>query len=205
MGKKDKRIDAYIKNSEDFAKPILNHIRELIHKACPEVEETMKWSFPHFDYKGMMCSMASFKQHCAFGFWKASLMKDAAKLIDTAKSEVAMGHMGRITSLKDLPSNKVMLSYIREAAKLNDDDIKLPSKAKSTEKKELETPDYLLASLKKNKKAKETFDAFNYTNKKEYIIWITEAKTEATRLSRLETAIEWMAEGKILNWKYIKK
>jgi hypothetical protein len=47
-------------------------LRDLVHKACPEVEETMKWSFPHFDYKGMMCSMAAFKQYCAFGFWKAS-------------------------------------------------------------------------------------------------------------------------------------
>jgi hypothetical protein len=74
MGKNDPRIDDYIAKSQDFARPILEHLRDLVHKACPEVEETMKWSFPHFDYKGMMCSMAAFKQHCAFGFWKASLI-----------------------------------------------------------------------------------------------------------------------------------
>lgn len=106
MATKEKAIDAYISKSADFAKPILNHIRELVHKTCPGVEEKMKWSFPHFDYKGeMMCSMAAFKQHAVFGFWKASFMKDPV-LVETAKSEVAMGHLGRLTSVKDLPADK---------------------------------------------------------------------------------------------------
>lgn len=206
MAKKDVRIDAYIHNAQPFARPILNHIRKLVHKACPEVEETIKWGFPHFDYKGnMMCSMASFKEHCAFGFWKAALMKDAEKLVDTAKSEVAMGHMGRITSLKDLPPDKTIMAYVKEASKLNDENIKLSSKAASKEKKEITPPDYLLAALKKNKEAKKTFDAFSYSNKKEYIEWLEGAKTESTRTKRLADAIEWMAEGKIRNWKYLKK
>ncbi|MBS3944411.1 MAG: DUF1801 domain-containing protein [Melioribacter sp.] len=108
MGSKDLRIDLYIAKSQEFAKPILEHLRGLVHKACPEVEETMKWSFPHFDYKGMMCSMAAFKQHCAFGFWKASLMREK-KLMVNAKAETAMGHLGKITCLKDLSADKVLL------------------------------------------------------------------------------------------------
>ncbi|HMI77964.1 MAG TPA: DUF1801 domain-containing protein, partial [Ferruginibacter sp.] len=111
MGKKEKAIDSYIAKSEAFAKPILTHIRELVHKACPEVEEKMKWSFPHFDYKGeMMCSMAAFKQHAVFGFWKAPLMKDKI-LVGNARSEIAMGHLGKITSIKDLPSGKKMTAW----------------------------------------------------------------------------------------------
>ncbi|MBI3193488.1 MAG: YdeI/OmpD-associated family protein [Ignavibacteriae bacterium] len=204
MATKDKRVDDYIAKSADFAKPILTHLRELVHKACPDVEETMKWSFPHFDYKGMMCSMASFKQHCVFGFWKASLMKDKS-LIENAKSEVAMGHLGRITSLKDLPSDKVLISYIKEAAKLNDDGVKFPQKPKSSEKKELVVPDYFLAEIKKNKKAFQTFEGFSYSHKKEYVEWITEAKTESTRDKRMISAIEMMREGKSRNWKYMKK
>ncbi len=204
--KKEPRVDAYIKNAQPFAQPVLKHIRELVHKACPDVEEKIKWSFPHFDYNGgPMCSMASFKQHCAFGFWKATLMKDAGKLVETAKSEVAMGHMGRITSLNDLPSDKVLLGYIKEAMQLNDAGIKVQKKVIPDDKKELVTPDYLIAALKKNKKAKETFEAFSYSNKKEYVTWLEEAKTEATRMKRLTDAIEWMAEGKIRNWKYLKK
>src|SRR4249920_1912524 len=125
MGKKEKAIDNYIARSADFAKPILNHIRELVHKTCPDAEEKMKWSFPHFDYKGeMMCSMAAFKQHCVFGFWKAALMKDPV-LIENARSEVAMGHLGRITSLKNLPSDKKIIVWIKEAMKLNDEGIKV--------------------------------------------------------------------------------
>src|SRR5271154_4870442 len=112
MANKDPRVDAYIDKSSDFAKPVLNHLRSIVHKACPDVEETMKWSFPHFDYKGMMCSMAAFKQHCAFGFWKITLMKDAKKLLDNRAD--AMGSFGRIASLKDLPSDKIITGYIKE-------------------------------------------------------------------------------------------
>jgi uncharacterized protein YdeI (YjbR/CyaY-like superfamily) len=206
MATKDKRIDAYIAKAQPFAKPILTHLRSLVHKACPDVEETMKWSFPHFDYKGSaMCHMASFKQHAAFGFWKAALMKDASKLVGMAKTEVAMGHMGRLESVKDLPSDKVMLAYIKEAMKLNEENIRLPAKKKTAEPKELKVPDFLKTALQKNKKAKTTFDAFSYTNKKEYVDWLNEAKTEATREKRLNEAIEWMNEGKIRHWKYQKK
>ncbi len=205
MIKKEKKIDAYIAKSADFAKPILLHIRQLVNKTCPDVEEKMKWSFPHFDYKGeMMCSMAAFKQHAVFGFWKAALMKDPV-LVENAKSEVAMGHLGKLTSLKDLPSDKKMTAWIKEAMMLTDKRIKLPSKAKTTVKKELVVPDYFIKALSKNKKAKQVFENFAYSHKKEYLEWITEAKTEETRNKRMATALEWMTEGKGKNWKYQKK
>ena len=205
MGKKEKIVDAYIAKAADFARPILNHIRELVHKTCPEVEEKMKWSFPHFDYKGeMMCSMAAFKQHAVFGFWKASLMKDPV-LVETAKSEVAMGHLGRLTSIKDLPADKKMTAWIKEAMALNDKGIKLAAKPKTTDKKEMVVPDYFIKALSKNKKAKQTFESFAYSHKKEYLQWIAEAKTEETRNKRIAAAIEMMSEGKSRNWKYAKK
>jgi len=205
MIKKDKAIDAYIAKSANFAKPILLHIRALVHKACPDVEEKMKWSFPHFDYKEeMMCSMAAFKQHAAFGFWKAALMKDPV-LVETAKSETAMGHWGRITSLKDLPADKKITAWIKEAMQLTDKGVKLPSKAKTTDKKELVVPDYFVKALAKNKKAKQVFENFAPSHRKEYLMWITEAKTEETRNKRMETALEWIAEGKGRNWKYERK
>lgn len=204
MAKKEKAIDAYIAKSAGFAKPILNHIRELVHKACPDVEEKMKWSFPHFDYKGeMMCNMAAFKQHASFGFWKAGLMKDPI-LLENARSETAMGHLGRLTSLKDLPRDKKMIAWIKEAMKLNDEGKKLV-KPKATEKKDLVIPDYFTKALNKNKKAKQVFENFAYSHRKEYLQWITEAKTEETRDRRIATALEWMAEGKGKNWKYERK
>lgn len=201
MATKNKAIDAYIAKSADFAKPILNHLRELVHKTCPDVEESMKWSFPHFDYKGeMMCDMAAFKQHCSFGFWKAALMKDPV-LMATAKSEVAMGHLGKITSLKDLPPDKKIIAWIKEAMQLNDEGKKVV-KARPVVKTALIIPDYFTATVKKNKKAWATFETFAPSAKKDYVEWITEAKTEETRNKRLTQAIEWMAEGKRRNWKY---
>lgn len=205
MGNKEKVIDAYIIKAADFAKPILNHIRELVHTACPDVEEKIKWGFPHFDYKGeMMCSMAAFKQHAICGFWKAALMKDTT-LMQRARSEESMGHLGKITSLKDLPADKKMIAFVKEAMKLNDLGIKLPPRLKAAEKKQIIVPGYLTKALMKNKKALQVFEAFPYSHKKEYVQWITEAKTEETRNKRIASAIEMIAEGKGKNWKYKRK
>ncbi|HYJ91894.1 MAG TPA: YdeI/OmpD-associated family protein [Pyrinomonadaceae bacterium] len=197
MPTKDPRVDAYIEKSADFAKPILKHIRKVVHKACPAVTETMKWSFPHFDYKGMLCSMAAFKQHCAFGFWKQSLLEKSA----FPAQKTAMGSFGRIESKADLPADDVLISLIKQAVELNDNGVKVAKKPTGP-KKELVIPDYFTAALKKNKAAKETFENFPYSCKKEYIEWLTEAKTEPTRDKRLATTIEWLAEGKRRNWKY---
>lgn len=201
----DKRIDAYIAKSQEFAQPILNHLRGLIHQAIPEVEETIKWGMPFFDYKGPLCNMAAFKKHVVFGFWKGNLIKDPKGVLTqrAADGGNAMGHFGKITSLNYLPSDKIILDLITQAKKLNDDGVKLPPKKVIA--KTLDIPDDFTKALKKNKNALTTFENFSYTNKKEYVKWITDAKTEKTRNQRLITAIEWMNEGKVRNWKYIKK
>lgn len=205
MAKKIKAVDDYIAKKADFAKPILKHLRELVHKTCPDVEEKMKWSMPFFDYKGeMLCHIAAFKQHAVMGFWKAALMKDPV-LMETAKSEVAMGHLGRITSLKDMPSDKKITGWIKEAMVLNDKGIKLTKKPASVAQVETAIPAFFADALKKNKKAKQVFENFAPSHRKEYLQWITEAKTEETRNKRMATAIEWIAEGKGRNWKYEKK
>jgi len=202
MGKKDLKTDRYIKNSAEFARPVLCYLRELIHKACPEVEEKIKWGFPHFDYKGTYVSMASFKGHCAFSFWKARLMRDPHGLFGE-KKENAMGNFGRIRSLTDLPPEKILIEYLLEAKRLNDDGKKISQKKPSEkEKKELLIPDDLRVSLKKNKMVSEIFENFPYSYRKEYIVWINDAKTEETRKKRIATTIEWTAEGKDRNWKY---
>lgn len=196
------KIDAYISNSEEFAKPILAHLRELIHKTCPDVEEAWKWSFPNFMYRGaILCSMAAFKQHCSFGFWKAALMEDGDGIL-AVSDKVSMGHLGKITSLGDLPKDAVLKKYIKAAMKLNEEGVKPPPKTKPIERKEIKTPAYFSALLENNVKAKTVFEAFNYSNRKEYIEWFAEAKTEATRGKRMAQALEWLEEGKSRNWKY---
>jgi uncharacterized protein YdeI (YjbR/CyaY-like superfamily) len=205
MATTDPRIDAYMAKAGDFAKPVLEHLRKLVHKACPGVEETIKWGFPHFDYQGnMLCAMAAFKQHCAFGFWKASLLKDPEGVLERGGNASA-GSVGRIMSKKDLPADKILIAYIKEAVSLNETGVKLPARKKSAPKKEGPIPPVLAAALKKNKKAQAAFDAFPPSHRREYIAWIDEAKTEETQLRRVATALEWIAEGKARNWKYQKK
>lgn len=204
MPVKNKAVDAYIAKSAPFAQPILNHLRKLVHETCPDTEEKIKWGFPHFTYLGdMLCHMASFKQHCAFGFWKAALMKEVS-LMDNARNESAMGHLGKITSLNDLPSAKKLKSWIREAMKLNENGQK-PARPKPAPVKEMAIPDDVQAALKKNRKASVNFEKFPPSHRKEYLQWITEAKTVATRERRLAQMLEWVAEGKGRNWKYEKK
>jgi uncharacterized protein YdeI (YjbR/CyaY-like superfamily) len=162
----------------------------------------MKWSFPHFEYNGsILCSMASFKQHCAFGFWLAALMKDPDDIFN-ANGKTAMGHLGQIKSVEDLPKDEVLIRYTKEAMQLIEQGAKLPKKAPASTSKTLIIPEYFQKALNKNKPAKERFEAFPYSHKKEYVEWISEAKTEPTRDKRIATALEWIAEGKGRNWKY---
>ena len=206
MDSTTQRIDAYIAKAAPFAQPILVHLRKLIHEACPEVEEVWKWSFPCFLYKGsILCNIAAFKNHCSFGFWKAAIMQDTDSIL-TLTERNAMGHFGKIESLNDLPDDEILKIYIKAAMKLNEDDVKLPPRPKPTEaqKQELVVPDYFLAALDLDEKAKEIFYNFSYSHKKEYLEWITDAKTETTRNKRMAQAIEWIKEGKGRNWKYEK-
>lgn len=195
MGTRNPRVDEYIAKTAPFAQPILRYLRDLVHEACPEVEEEMKWSMPNFMYKGILCNMAAFKAHCAFGFWKSSLVLGKIE-------KEAMGSFGRITLIDDLPPKRTLIGYIKEAKRLNDEGIAKPTEKKSAEKKKLVVPPYFLAAVKKNKKAWAVFDAFSYSHKKEYVEWVSEAKTEDTRQRRLATTVAWLSEGKSRNWKY---
>lgn len=198
-------VDQYILKSQAFAQPILIHLRELVHRVCPDVEEKIKWGMPFFDYKGeMLCHMAAFKQHAVFSFWKASLMKDPV-LMENAKAETAMGHLGKLTTLKDLPSDKKLTAWIKEAMDLNDKGIKIKKEFASNKTvKALDIPAPLLKAIKADKAAKANWDAANYSFKKEYATWVAEAKTDATRDKRIKEAVLLISEGKGRHWKYQK-
>jgi uncharacterized protein YdeI (YjbR/CyaY-like superfamily) len=202
MGKKDPKVDAYIAKAPPFAKPILEHIRSLVHANVPDVAEEMKWSFPHFTYKGMFAGVSAFKAHCSFGFWKHAIVAERAKELPKKGLE-AMGQFGRLTTVHDLPSDAVMKKLLKIAMAVNDDGVKAPArKVTPVKDRVLDIPAYFTKAVKANAKAKAVFDAFPYSSKKEYVVWVTEAKSEATRDKRLAQAVEWLAEGKRRNWKY---
>ncbi|MDY0744120.1 YdeI/OmpD-associated family protein [Paucibacter sp. R3-3] len=200
MSTPDSRVDAYIAKSAEFARPILEHLRAQIHAACPEAEETIKWSMPCFTVDGrILANMAAFKAHCAFGFWNREAGKDGGG----DKGGEAMGQYGRITSLKDLPPKKELQAQIRQAAELAKSGVTRVREAKAP-KPPAVAPEDLLTALSANPAAQATFDAFPPGKQRDYIEWITEAKQAATREKRLAQAVEWMAEGKSRNWKYEK-
>lgn len=200
MSKRDKRIDAYIAKSADFARPILTYFRDVVHSACPEVEETMKWNSPTFMYHGsMLCGMAAFKEHCRIIFWKGELMKGPDG------SDATVAAIGKPAKIADLPSKRVLTSFIRQGMKLTDAGVKLNQARARKTKPVLETPADLIAALEKNKKAWQAFEAFTPSHRREYIEWIEEAKREETRRRRIAQTVALVAEGKDRHWKYAER
>jgi uncharacterized protein YdeI (YjbR/CyaY-like superfamily) len=204
--KTDSRVDKYVANAALFAHPILRRLRELVHKACPGVEETIKWSRPFFEYHGtILCNMSAFKEHCSFGFWgseMAPILREA-----NALGNEGMGSLGRLTSLHDLPSDRQLLAWIRQAASFVDKGEHMsPIAARRTvvkaEKPALGTPSEFTVALRKNERAAAIFAAFSPSCKREYIEWIAGAKRPETREKRIATAIEWIEQGKQRHWKY---
>ena len=195
MGRKDPRVDAYIARSAPFARPILKRLRKLVHQGCPPVVEEIKWGMPHFDYDGIFCGMAAFKEHATFGLWNRAM--------NLKRSEDAMGQFGCIRSLSDLPADSVIVGYVRQAKKLADDGIKVGPVRKA--KKPLPVPPSLTAALKKKASAAVRFAKMSPSQKRDYSEWVLEAKTDATRDKRLAIAVGWIAEGKTRNWKYERK
>jgi uncharacterized protein YdeI (YjbR/CyaY-like superfamily) len=203
MNNTDSNVDNYISNAEAFARPILLHIRKVVHEAYPDIIETIKWGMPHFEHNGIVCHMAAFKKHCILGFKNADLMKDPYNLLEQI-GKTAMGHLGQVKEVAELPSEDVLKEYILEAVEINVKGKSKTTPVKSASKKEIEVPDYITEALKPHDKAFEVFNNFSYSHKKEYVEWILEAKTEATKEKRIATMIEWLAEGKSKNWKYMK-
>ena len=202
----DPRVDAYIDKAAPFAQPVLTHLRTLMHQACPRVTESVKWGMPFFLQHGIiLANMAAFKQHCAFGFWGPEMKKVLAE--DGLDASEAMGTLGRITNLKDLPPDKSLLSYMRRAAEL----VECGQRQKSIERprkrakrKAVAVPRELRAALSKNKLAAKAFAAFSASCQNEYSSWIAETKRDETRKKRILQTVEWIAKGKPRYWKYQK-
>lgn len=189
-------VDAYVRKSAPFARPILAHLRAVVHEACPAVEETLKWGVPSFEHQGLMCGMAAFKAHCTFGFWKHSLVVG-----EEERANEAMGSFGRLTSVEDLPSKTELKRLIKRAMRLNERGIKV-ERPKRAPRKALPVPPELKAALKKDAGARKAFEAFSPSHRREYAEWIGEAKGADTRARRVAQALEWIRAGKHRNWKY---
>jgi len=196
MKNTDPRVDAYIQKAPAFSRPILKKLRAAFHEADPTLRENIKWGNPTFEKNGIVAGMGGFKEHVAFGFWNAPAMKDPEGLFPGGgkKSTFTI----KVKSVNELPPQRVLTAYVKEAVRLDG-----KGRKKKT-KPALRPPADLLAALKKNRKAQKTFEGFSPSRRREYVEWVTDAKRDATRKRRIETAVEWLAEGKPRNWKYMK-
>jgi hypothetical protein len=197
------KVDSYIAKAPAFAQPILSHIRALVHKAAPEIEETVKWNRPFFLHRGkLLCNMAAFTKHCGFGFWGPEMAVVVRE--DGFDPSESSGSFGRLASLKDLPPDKKLLGYLRQAVVFAESSAGRPKPAAKVRvpKPEVQPPEEFLAAIKKKKGAADAFAKLAPSCRREYLNWILEAKRPETRERRIETSVEWISEGKSLNWKY---
>lgn len=191
----DPRIDAYIAKAAPFAQPILKHVRARVHAVAPEAEETLKWSMPSFTIGGkILMGMAAFKAHATVGFWRGEELG-----VETSKD--AMGQLGKLTSLDDLPPDEELDAMIRKGVQLART-APAPRKTKHEPKPAPEMHPDFAEALAANARAKAVLDGFPPSAQRDYLEWISEAKQDATRVKRIATAIEWLSDGKRRHWKY---
>jgi uncharacterized protein YdeI (YjbR/CyaY-like superfamily) len=200
---KNPAVDAYVAKSADFARPILKRLRELMHKADPNIAETIKWGVPHFEHEGIVASMAAFKQHVAFGFWNEKLLReqlgrDAGRMFPR-DAEKGMGGR-KVRALAELPPAALIVRTAKAAVALNDAGLR-PKRVLKRKPPPKAPPD-LVAALKRNAKARATYGRLTPGQQREYVEWLVEAKQAATRERRLAQAVKWLAEGKQRYWKY---
>lgn len=193
MGR-DPRVDDYIAKAADFTRPILTHLRKLVHGALPGAEEAIKWGMPHFLVNGKnVAGMAAFKAHCTF------------VIHGDGRQGEAMGQFGRIAAVCDLPGEAELVAKLQAARdRVLTKGTALKKDAVRKPKPEIPVPDDFAATLAASPAAQKVFDNFASSHRREYLEWITEAKTQATRDKRMVQAVEWIAEGKTRNWKYEK-
>ncbi|MBN8814015.1 MAG: YdeI/OmpD-associated family protein [Sphingomonas sp.] len=192
---RDPRVDSYIASKGDFAKPILTHLRDLIHARIPDAGEDIKWSMPFFTYKGeLLANMAAFKAHAAFGFWNRQELK-------TGREGDAMGQYGRITSRDTMPDDTVLLDALDRAVAMIDAGVK-PQRPTRASEPEAEVPAELAAALAGDAAASAKWEAFPPGCRREYCEWIAGAKRDETRAKRIAQTIEQVRDGKKINWKY---
>ncbi len=201
MARTDPRVTAYIRKQQPFAQPILKYLREVVHEAVPECEETLKWGAPAYMHHGIVCITAGFKKHTAIVLWKGPLILNTKG----KRADEAWGDYGRVTTIDDLPARSTLIKYLRATAKLNEDGVKVSARKKPVKGRPVEVPEFLAKALKKNKKARETFEAFSPSHRREYTEWISEAKRDETREKRLANTIEWLEQGKPRQWKYVER
>jgi uncharacterized protein YdeI (YjbR/CyaY-like superfamily) len=192
---RDKRVDEKIAKAPAFARPILEHLRALVHDTLPGVEEAIKWGMPHFVWKGKnVAGMQAFKAHCGFVIHGDGRQGDA------------LGQFGKLASLADLPPDAALKAKLLAARdRIETEGHATKSRPKVEPKGELAVPQDFAAALDATPPARAVFDAFPPSQQREYVTWISEAKADATRERRLTQAIEWIAEGKRRNWKYEKR
>lgn len=201
MPKKDPRVDAYIAEAPEYARPILKRVRKLIHQGCPTAAETIKWGCPFIDYHGLLCGFAAFKRHCSLFFWRDIDVE--AFLPKTNTAGAGMGQFGKLTSLADLPSDTKLLACVRSAMEQRDSPASKPRRQRQPAK-EPAVPADLKKALAASRAAAKTFREFAPSHRRDYIDWITEAKRPATRTERVATTIQWLSEGRKRNWKYLE-
>jgi hypothetical protein len=78
------KIDARIKELDDWRGKTLARLRKLIKQADPKVVEEWKWNVPVWSHDGIICTGETYKAHVKLTFAKGAKVKDPSKLFNSS-------------------------------------------------------------------------------------------------------------------------
>lgn len=189
-------IDQGIAEMEPFAQIICKKLRKLILSADTAIIEDWKWG-PNYYLDGMVCGFWGFKKHVTLTFFQGALLKDKKKVLLENPGNVHNRHM-KFTDVKEV-NEKLIMEYLFEAI----DNNRKGHKILETKEKIVDVPEDVQKAFKKAK-VLAYFEGLAFTHRKEYVMWISDAKKEETRRKRITQAIEKLNQKQSLNDKYKK-
>lgn len=196
--RKGKTVDEYILADESWQQELIL-LRSILNDT--ELKESIKWSAPSYGINGKnVIGMAAFKNHIAVWFYQGIFLKDPnKKLINAQEDKTKANRQWRFKSVEEIQENAAILKeYIEEAI----ENQKQGKEIKPTKHKEVVIPIELMEAMEKNHVLKQQFESLSPFKQREYAEHIGSAKQEATRLRRLQKAIDMIEMGIGLNDKY---
>jgi uncharacterized protein YdeI (YjbR/CyaY-like superfamily) len=188
------KIDAFIAKQTKW-KEKLEKLREILLQT--DLKEELKWGKPTYTLNGkLVVGMAEFKNHMALWFHQGVFLKDKHNKLINAKEAKAL-RQWRFEE-NDKIEQKIVLEYVGEAIA----NCKAGKELKPVQKKGVSIPPLLDEAFKKDTTLKEHFQKLTPGKQREYAEYITEAKQEKTKLSRLEKCIPMIKNGVGLHDKY---
>ncbi|MFT5674836.1 MAG: hypothetical protein ACI808_000764 [Paraglaciecola sp.] len=191
------------KSPENFidAHPQWRHVLEKLRQLLlsTELEECIKWGVPTYciNTKNVV-GLGAFNSYAGLWFFNGALLKDKAKVLVNAQDGKTQAMRQWRFGHEDSLDEPLLLSYILEA--INNQ--KLGKEIKASRNKPIDIPQELSQYFSNNPECLGQFEQLGLSRQRKYAEYISTAKRQTTKQSRLEKIIPMILQGIGLNDQY---